>query len=137
MLNIFEKILSKGSVFAGKFDNIEHEKYFIVAGLSYDKVYVCSVYINSNIPNFIKSNQKLLNLQVPIKGNKYDFLTHLSFVSCNNPLKYMSNEIKLWFANGKCRYIGQIDKDDLNNITDTIIASGLLTQKEMDIYFKQ
>jgi hypothetical protein len=134
-LSIFEKILSKGSVFAGRFDNIEHEKYFIVAGLSHDKIYSCSVYINSNIPDFIKLNQKLLNLQVPVKGEKYAFLTHMSFVSCNNPLQYKSNEIKLWINEKKCRYIGQIDKDDLNNITDTIIASGLLTQNEIDIYF--
>lgn len=133
--NLFKSTLSKGNVFLSEITGIEHKKFFIVAGLSNDKLYLCSVYINSSIPSFIYNRQELLDLQVPIKGAKYDFLKYDSFVSCNTQLKCEFTEIKNWIDNGKCQYIGDIDKEDLSNITSTLIASGLLTQKEIEFYF--
>ena len=126
---MFDTLLEQGCVFAGRFKGIDHEKYFIVVGISNDKVYACSVYINSNIPKFILSSQKLLNLQVNIKGAKYDFLQHDSFAACNSVQKYLSNDIKF------CRYIGKINEEDLRNITNIVINSGILTPKEINLYF--
>jgi len=59
---LFNKSLIKGAVFINKFDNIDHPKFFIVVGLSYDKIFTCSVYINSNIPPAIMKRQALLDL---------------------------------------------------------------------------
>ncbi|MCL1932677.1 MAG: hypothetical protein FWF53_02525 [Candidatus Azobacteroides sp.] len=133
--NLFKSTLAKGNVFCGEFAGIEHKKYFIVVGLSNDKLCLCSVYINSSILDFIYNKQELLNLQVPIKGVKYDFLKYDSFVSCNTQLKYEFTDIRNWIDSGKCQYIGNIDNEDLSNITFTLIESGLLTQKEIDLYF--
>ena len=133
--NLFKSTLTKGNVFLGEFTGIEHKKFFIIIGLSEDKLYLCSVYINSSIPNFIYNRQELLNLQVPIKRSKYAFLKHDSFVSCNTQLKYGFADINNWIDNGKCQYIGDIDNEDLNNITSTLLESGLLTQKEIELYF--
>ena len=133
--NLFRISLSKGDVFLGKFDGINHEKFFVIAGLSKDKVYICSVYINSNIPDFIFRKQELLNLQVLIKGNKYDFLKHDSFVSCNTQLKFQLSDINNWIENKKCKYIGKFDMEDMNNIITTLISSGLLTPNEIDLFF--
>ncbi|MDR1983822.1 MAG: hypothetical protein LBQ28_03245 [Prevotellaceae bacterium] len=127
---MFEELLKKGCVFAGKFEGIDHEKYFIIIGISDNKIHVCSVYINSKIPKFILNNQNSLNLQINIKGSKYDFLRHDSFVACNSIQKYPSTDIKL------CRYIGKIDDEDLDNVITTVINSGLLTEKEINTYFK-
>lgn len=135
--NLLKSTLSKGTVLLGEFTGIEHKKFFIVIGLSKDKLYLCSVYINSSIPDFIYKKQELLNLQVPIKRSKYDFLKYDSFVSCNTQLKYEFADLKNWIDNGKCRYIGDIDNEDLNNITSTLIESGLLTQKEIILYFSE
>ena len=132
---LLKNTLSKGNVFLGEFSGIKHKKFFIVVGLSNDKLFLCSVYVNSSIPNFIYNKQELLNLQVPIKGAKYDFLKYDSFVSCNTQLKYEFADIKNWMNSGKCQYIGNIDNEDLSNITSTLIESGLLTQKEIDLYF--
>jgi len=126
---MFKQLLSRGSVFAGKFNGIDHEKYFIVAGISQDNVYCCSVFINSNIPPFIYNNRSLLDLQVNIKGSKYDFLHYDSFAACNSIQRHFVDDI------AHCRYLGQIDTEDLNNITKTVINSGLLAQKEIDQYF--
>ena len=133
--DLYQASLSKGDVFIGKFDGIEHEKFFVIVGLSQDKVCICSVYINSNIPDFIIKKQELLNLQVPVKGVKYDFLKHDSFVSCNTQLKFKFSDIYNWIENKRCRYIGKIDEEDRNNITNTLINSGLLTLKEIELYF--
>ena len=133
--DLFKSTLSKGNVFLGEFSGVEHKKFFIVVGLSNDKIYLCSVFINSSIPTFIYNKQELLNLQVPIKRAKYNFLKYDSFVSCNTQLKYDFTDIKKWIDRGICQYIGNIDNDDLNNITSTLIESGLLTQKEIDLYF--
>lgn len=133
--NLLRNTLSRGNVFLGEFKGIEHKKFFIIIGLSKDKLCLCSVYINSSIPNFILNKQELLNLQVPIKGAKYDFLKYDSFVSCNTQLKYDFKDIKNWIDSGICQYIGEIDNDDLNNITSTLVESGLLTQNEINLYF--
>ena len=133
--NLYQTSLSKGDVFLGKFDGIDHEKFFVIAGLSKDKIFICSVFINSNIPDFIFSKQVLLDLQVPIKGNKYDFLKHDSFVSCNTQLKLKFSDLHSRIDDKRCRYIGKLNTEDLNNIKTTLINSGLLTQKEIELYF--
>jgi hypothetical protein len=66
---LYRAVISAGDVFIKKFAGIDHHKYFVVAGVSDDKINLCAVYINSNIPGFMYSKQKLLNLQVNIKGN--------------------------------------------------------------------
>ena len=133
--DLYQASLSKGDVFLSSFDGIDHEKFFVIAGLSQDKIFVCSVFINSNIPDFMFKKPELLNLQVPIKGAKYTFLKHDSFVSCNTQQKFKFSDIYDWIENKKCKSIGKLDTEDLNNIQITLINSGLLTSKEMELYF--
>ncbi len=42
-----EAALCAGSVWLGPMPGVDHEKFYIVAGISGDKVCVCSVIINS------------------------------------------------------------------------------------------
>jgi len=126
---MFEKLISKGAVFAGKFKGIDHEKYFIIVGITKDVISCCSVYINSNIPDFIQKSSALLSLQVNILGRKYNFLTHDSFVSCIEIKEHKVSDLQ------KCRFIGKIDEEDLKNIITTLINSDTLTEKEKQKYF--
>ena len=133
---LFKKSLQKGAVFINKFNEIDHPKFFIIVGLSDDKVFTCSVYINSNIPPAIMNKQSLLDLQVPIKGSKYNFLTHDSFVCCSTPLPIETENIQKWIEEAKtCSIKGQLDVEDLENVTTTLINSGLLSDEEIEIYF--
>lgn len=135
---LFKLSLRKGAVFLNKFDEIDHPKFFIVAGLSFDKVLTCSVYINSNIPPAIMNKQALLNLQVPIKGSKYDFLDHDSFVCCSTLLPIETENINKWISETKsCQIKGQLDSEDLENVTTTLINSGLFTDEEIELYFSE
>lgn len=135
---LFKLSLSKGAVFLNKFDQIDHPKFFIVAGLSADKVFTCSVYINSNIPSAIMSKQSILDLQVPLKGSKYRFLDHDSFVCCSTLLPIETEKIRKWIYETKtCEIKGQLDDEDIENITITLIKSGLLSEEEIDLYFSE
>jgi hypothetical protein len=134
--NLLKCLVTKGSVFLNQFNIPEdHKKFFIVAGHSPDKIMTCSVYINSNIHPVILKNQFLLNLQVNIKGNKYSFLRHDSFVCCSTPLFIATQNIMEWINKNQCTYIGNIDDEDLGNIIQTLIQSGLLTEEEIELYF--
>lgn len=133
---LFKMSLQKGAVFINKFDEIDHPKFFIIVGLSQDKVFTCSVYINSNIPPAIMNKQALLDLQVPIKGSKYDFLTHDSFVCCSTSLPIETANIQKWIEESKtCSIKGQLDEEDLENVTTTLINSGLFSEEEIELYF--
>jgi hypothetical protein len=133
---LFKLLITKGSVFLNQFDiPDDHKKFFIVVGHCPDKIITCSVYINSNIHSAILKNQFLLNLQVNIKGSKYPFLKHDSFVCCSTPLFITSENILKWINNNHCEYMGSIDNEDLEYITQTLIGSGLLTEEETGLYF--
>ncbi|MDD4968943.1 MAG: hypothetical protein PHT07_05900 [Paludibacter sp.] len=132
---LFKLSFIKGAVFINKFENIDHPKFFIIVGLSKDKIFTCSVYINSNIPKAIMKRQALLDLQVPVKGTKYSFLNHDSFVCCSTPLLIETVTIQKWIASKTCFFKGQLDKEDLENVTTTMIQSGLLSDEELELYF--
>ena len=132
---LYQATLSEGDVFLGKFDGVDHDKFFVIAGLSKDRIFICSVFINSNIPAFIFKKQELLDLQVLIKGVDYDFLKHDSFVSCNTPIKIKFSDIYFWITNKQCKFIGKLGAEDLTNVKNTLIDSGLLTPKEISLYF--
>jgi hypothetical protein len=129
---LYRAVVSIGDVFIGNFDGIDHPKYFVVAGMCENRINLCAVYINSNIPGFMYAKQKLLNLQVNIRGDKYSFLRHDSFVSCNNQIFTTADKLIK-----DCRYAGKIDEEDLTNIRCTIVNSGLLTRNELSLYFQQ
>jgi len=134
--SLFKLFVTKGSVFLNQFDIPEdHKKFFIVAGHCPDKIITCSVYINSNIHSVILRDPFLLNLQVNIKGSKYPFLKHDSFVCCSTPLYITVENIMKWTNNKQCKYMGCIDSEDLRNITETLICSGLLSEEEIELYF--
>lgn len=60
----FFSSLKLGDVFLKNFEGIDHQKFFIVAGMTDDKLTVCSVFINSNIHPSLYNKQLILNAQV-------------------------------------------------------------------------
>ena len=123
--------ISPGAVFLGPWANIDHEKFLIVAGVSEDRVLVCSVLINSEINQYIQKRPRLLSCQVLLKGEDYDFLSHDSYANCAQPVRakleaFMVNEMK---------YCGLLNSDDLYQVRQRIIASGMLTVVEINTFF--
>ena len=132
---LFRQSLNVGDVFLKEFEGIEHPKFFIVAGLSQDRVFLCSVYINSRIHPSIIQRQHLLELQVPLRKQNNSFLRYDSFANCSTPILMESEPLSEWVADNSCKVIGTVFKDDLNSIVGTLKNSGLLSEEEIELYF--
>ena len=123
--------IAPGAVFLGPWVDIDHEKFLIVAGVSDDKLLVCSVMINSQINQYIMKRPKMLACQVGLKSDGYDFLSHDSYVNCAQPIK-AKGEV---FMQDDLKYCGILKDSDLEQVRQMIIASGSLTNDEISIFF--
>ena len=134
---LFKSNFKKGDVFATDFAKVDdHQKYFIVVGLSPEKTYTCTVFINSRIHPSILRKSEIANLQIPITKIKNTFLNHDSFVCCSDYTLINFEKIEHLKNEGKCRVLGTLHEEDLNIVTKTIIDSGLLTPDELKLYFQ-
>lgn len=124
-------LIQPGAVFLGDFDGVDHQKFYVIAGISEDRVLVCSVLINSSINPFILRRKHLLQLQIEITPDDYDFLDHVSYINCANPIKGQLSH----FDGTDFSYKAQLNKDHLISIQNNIIDSGLLTPAEIKIFF--
>ena len=120
--------LTPGTVLLGEMQGVDHLKFFVVAGVSDDRVCLCSVIINSLINPFILRRPHLLARQVQIRNDNYRFLSHDSYVNCAQPIKATSD-----FFEGFKR-VGQLTTEDLQLVINEIILSGMLTSSELALY---
>jgi hypothetical protein len=75
------QIAVPGAVYLGPFPDVDHDKFYVIAGISGNRILACSVLINSRINPFIQRRPRLLDLQVMIKASSYEFLSHDSFIT--------------------------------------------------------
>jgi hypothetical protein len=132
---LFKRSLKTGDVFLKEFEGIDHPKFFIVSGISQDRMFLCSIYINSKIHPSVMLRQHLLELQVPLKKQNNPFLKYDSFANCSTPIPMESEPLIQWVSDHSCKVIGSIYKDDLISIVDALKNSGLLSEEEIELYF--
>lgn len=125
--------IAPGAVFLGPWADIDHEKFLVVAGVSDDRILVCSVMINSEINPYIQKRPRMLSCQVLLKSADYDFLSHDSYANCAQPIR-AKFEI---FTKDDRKYCGILNEADLNIVQQRIIASGNLTVDEINTFFKR
>lgn len=65
--SVEELNMTPGTVLLGEMEGVDHLKFFVIAGVSDDRVCVCSVIINSSINAFIMRRPHLLSRKVQIK----------------------------------------------------------------------
>lgn len=123
--------LFPGCVLLGPMPGVEHSKFYIVAGVSGDRLCICSVVINSQINQFIRKRPHLLERQLEISDEKYSFLSHLSYINCAQPIKLKSSV----FNGVEFSHVGVLEEEDLLEIRKQIIASGMLTEEEIEMFF--
>lgn len=125
--------IAPGAVFLGPWADIDHEKFLVVAGVSDDRLLVCSVMINSEINPYIQKRPRMLSCQVLLKSADYDFLSHDSYANCAQPIR-AKFEV---FTKDDRIYCGILNEADLNIVQQRIIASGNLTVDEINTFFKE
>lgn len=126
-------LVQPGAVFLGPMNGVDHNKFFIIAGISGDRILACSVLINSAINPFIMRRPHLLKLQVMIRPNEYSFLSHDSFINCSNPITGQLTH----FDTPEFQYKGQLTETHTQEVQQKIIDSGILTAEEVAIYFNR
>lgn len=135
MSSLGEKIktafICAGTVFRGPYEDVDHEKYYVLAIRSKDGNNFCTVLINSSINQFIYKRQELLERQVPIKSADYNFLSHNSFVNCAKPIVVEASRFKY----NDFSVLGTIDQDLLDIIIENIKLSNRLTAEEYNMFF--
>ena len=126
-----ELAIVPGAVFLGPWADIDHEKFLIIAGVSEDRILVCTVMINSEINQYIQKRPRMLSCQVELKSDDYGFLSHDSYANCAQPIKAKFD----LFVVDNMKYCGILNETDLNQVQQHIIASGNLTVDEMNSLF--
>ena len=123
--------IKPGDVFLGEMEGVDHEKFFIIAGVSGDRVLCCSVLINSKINAFILRRPHLLERQLLLRADEYDFLSHDSYVNCAQPFKSRLD----YFSDAEYKYKGHLYDTHIKQVRNFLITSGQLTQEEINLYF--
>lgn len=124
-------LVRSGAIFLGPMEGVDHPKFYVIAGISGNRILTCSVLINSKLNSFILRRQHLLRLQVEITPGDYDFLDHVSYVNCASPLKGTLEH----FDGAEFSYKAQLNDAHLAKVQDNIKSSGLLTPEEIKTYF--
>lgn len=123
--------LFPGSVLLGPMPGVDHAKFYVIAGVSGDRICICSVIINSQINQFILKRPHLLERQLEISEKKYSFLSHTSYINCAQPIKLKA----AIFSDRTFEHVGVLHEDDLQEVRSQIILSGMLTEEEIEDFF--
>ena len=132
---IITAAIHTGDVFLQNFEGIYHPKFFIVTGITRNRLTVCSIFINSRIHPSLYNKPILLNAQVPLKKSDNAFLAHDSFANCSHTLIMEMSAIASGIANGTCKVIGRLNENDLATVRRTIVDTGLLSGEEESLFF--
>ncbi len=132
---LYKETLKEGDVFLKDFDEADHKKFFIIAGISNDKIFICSVFINSEIHPSIALKPNISKLQIPLLKSRNEFLKYDSFANCSYPIHLNSTSITKGIIDQTCKVVGNIHHQDLEFVQKALIESGLLSDEEIELYF--
>ena len=113
--DVFRINMGRETGIVPKVGDESRNKFFIVLGFDdYGNAYG-GVVINSKINSRIPYEAQMLHM--PISKDKYDFLTHNSFVDCSELMVVKREKVATW------RYLGHVEEEDTELITETIKSS--------------
>jgi hypothetical protein len=100
----------------------DKHKYSIIIGISDDKFFIGTVFINSLVNAYAINSPALVALQYEIKQSRYQFLDHNSYVDCSQ----LTDRVQSSFMreiNTSGRILGALAKDDLRNVIDLVLGA--------------
>lgn len=125
----------RGAILLGHFDDIDHQKFFVVIGENDDQL-IGFFFINSNIHHSIKQKQALFEMQMPIKKSKYSFLKYDSWIGANKIITISKDKIASDIITKTTQIKGNLTEDDLSMLLDAIRSSKLFSKIEKETFFK-
>lgn len=133
-VSIIEGSIDRGDILLSEFDGIDHCKFFVVMGISEEKV--CGFFfINSNIHPSIFQKQELLDLQYPLKQEDYSFLKYDSFLSASNVIERSLSDISEGLKKGTASVIGKMKDEHIEDVLTMVRGSKVISERQKCLYF--
>ena len=126
--------IQRGDILLSEFGGIDHRKFFVIMGISEDKV--CGFFfINSNIHPAIFNKQEQLDLQYPMLQSDYDFLKYNSFLCASNVIERRLSNISEGIREGSTTVIGRMKEEHIQDVVNMVRASNVISEHYKKLYF--
>ncbi len=133
-LHLLKQRINRGTILhSTTFKDIDHGKFFLVIGVSEDKV-AGFFFINSNINKALFSKQEQLDMQYSIRHSDYDFLSHDSFVCATGINKIPIERLAASIADGDTKVVAQMKEEHITEILEATRKSRLFSKKDKQQY---
>ena len=126
--------IQRGDILLSEFDGIDHRKFFVVMGVSEERV--CGFFfINSNIHPAIFNKQEQLNLQYPLLHRDYDFLKYDSFLCASRVIERRVADISEGIRNRTTLVIDRMKEKHINDVLKMVRESKVISERHKKLYF--
>ena len=126
--------IQRGDILLSDFAGIDHRKFFVVMGVSEDKV--CGFFfINSNIHPAIFNKQEQLNLQYPLRHQDYPFLNYDSFLCASSVIERKLSDISDGIKEGTTEIIGKMKDEHITDVLDMVRSSIVISERHKKMFF--
>lgn len=126
--------ITRGDILLSEFDGIDHRKFFVVMGVSEDKI--CGFFfINSNVHPAIFNKQELLNLQYPLRHLDYPFLKYDSFLNASSVIERKLSDISEGIRNRTTSVIGRMKDEHVNDVLEMVRNSKAISEHHKKMFF--
>lgn len=133
-ISLIEGNIGRGDILLSEFDGIDHRKFFVVMGVSEDKV--CGFFfINSNIHPAIFNKQEQLDLQYPLLHRDYEFLKYDTFLCASAVIERKLSDIAEGIKNGTTSIIGRLKEEHIVEVLEMVRASRVINDRHKKLFF--
>ena len=134
-VSVIASSVVRGAILLSDFEGIDHRKFFVVMGVSKDKV--CGFFfINSNIHPLIFNKQELLDLQYPLKHLDYTFLKYDSFLCASTVIERNLDEIAQDISRSGTSIIGRLKEEHIVDVLQMVNNSVAISNRHKKLYFQ-
>lgn len=133
-VTIIASNIQRGDILLSEFDGIDHQKFFVVMGISENKM--CGFFfINSNIHPAIFNKQEQLNMQYPLRRHDYSFLKYDSFLCASSVIERSVATISEGIKDGTTTVIGRMKEEHIEEVIKMVQASTIISARHKKMYF--
>lgn len=133
-VSLIESRIGRGDILLSEFDGIDHQKFFVVMGVSEEKV--CGFFfINSKINPAIFNKQEQLNLQYPLMHRDYEFLKYDSFLCASSVIERKLTDISEGIKNGTTSIIGKMKEEHVTDVVEMVRTSKVISERHKRMFF--
>lgn len=129
--NFSQRNVKVGSVLKLKVEDTKPPKvkFFIIIGQNIEGFSLATLYINSDINFNVNFSQDLIDLQVPISKEDYNFLEHNSYVDCSKLMFKDREEIESILSRRPEAFVDELNNKQISYLKEVIKKSTTIKGK--------